>query len=35
MVLVGWLELKFYFDSDLFEYLILTVDQSLTFETAA
>lgn len=35
MVLVGWSELKLYFDSDLFGYLILTVDQSLAFETAA
>lgn len=35
MVLVGWSELNFYFDSDLFEYLILTVDQSLAFETVA
>lgn len=35
MVLVGCSELIFYFDSDLFEYLILTVDQSLAFETAA
>lgn len=35
MVLVGWPEIKFYFDSDLFGCLILTVDQSLAFETAA